>query len=185
LDGSVGMNLTEALTDLIATDGPHLIAIDGPAGSGKSTLAKNLYLYFSNSREVNLLGLDDIYDGWDNALGEKLTKDLGRIAQAHTNKEPISVPIYDWAISAYGAARVIKPREILIIEGVGSAQEIIRASKAVTIWMEIDPEHGVQRVLERDGHHIAEHMKAWQVIQSQHFAQSGSKENADFVITAQ
>ena len=179
------MNLTEALSDLLASAGPHLIAIDGPAGSGKSTLAKNLYLYFSNSREVNLLGLDDIYDGWDNALSEKLTSDLERVAQAHAKKEPVTVPIYDWATSSYGAAREIEPREILIIEGVGSAQEVIRANKAITIWMEIDPEHGVQRVLERDGHHIAEHMKAWQVIQSQHFAQSGSKENADFVITAQ
>ena len=65
------MHLTEALNDLLASAGPHLIAIDGPAGSGKSTLAKNLYMYFSTSREVNLLGLDDIYDGWDNALGQR------------------------------------------------------------------------------------------------------------------
>ena len=179
------MNLTEALTDLIALAGPHLIAIDGPAGSGKSTLAKDLYLYFSTKREVNLLGLDDIYDGWEKALGEKLTSDLERIAQAHAKKESISIPIYDWATSSYGIAREIKPREILIIEGVGSAQEIIRSNKAITIWMEIDPEFGVQRVLERDGHHIATQMKAWQIIQSKHFAQSGARENADFIITAQ
>ena len=70
------MNLTEALTDLLSTPGPHLIAVDGPAGSGKSTMAKDLYLFFSTSREVNLLGLDDIYDGWTNALGKKLTLSL-------------------------------------------------------------------------------------------------------------
>jgi uridine kinase len=179
------MHLTEALNDLLASAGPHLIAIDGPAGSGKSTLAKNLYMYFSTSREVNLLGLDEIYDGWDNALGQKLTKDLERIAQAHTNKDSVTVPIYDWATSSYGAAREIEPREILIIEGVGSAQEVIRAFKAITIWMEIEPNYGVERVLERDGHHIAEHMQAWQIIQSEHFSQSGAKENADFIITAQ
>jgi len=51
--------------------------------------------------------------------------------------------------------------------------------------MEIDPEFGVQRVLERDGHHIATQMKAWQIIQSEHFAQSGARENAYFIITAQ
>jgi uridine kinase len=142
-------------------------------------------MYFSTSREVNLLGLDDIYDGWDNALGQKLTKDLERIAQAHTNKDSVTVPIYDWATSSYGAAREIEPREILIIEGVGSAQEVIRDFKAITIWMEIEPNYGVERVLERDGHHIAEHMQAWQIIQSEHFSQSGAKENADFIITAQ
>lgn len=179
------MNLTEALTDLFASAGQHLIAIDGPAGSGKSTLAKDLYLYFSAKREVNLLGLDDIYDGWENALGEKLTNDLEKITQAHANKTSISVPIFDWTTSSYGTVREIKPREIMIIEGVGSAQEITRAHNAITIWMDIDPERGVQRVLERDGHHIASHMKAWQVIQSEHFAHSGAKESADFIITAQ
>jgi uridine kinase len=162
------MNLTAALTDLLDSDGPHLIAIDGPAGSGKSTLAKNLYLYFSTSREVNLLGLDDIYDGWDNALGEKLTSDLRAIAKAHIEKEPISLAIYDWNSSTFGDVREIKPRKILIIEGVGSAQEVIRANKAITIWMDIDPDRGVQRVLERDGHHFAQQMKVWQELQSQH-----------------
>jgi uridine kinase len=179
------MNLTEALTDLIASAGPHLIAIDGPAGSGKSTLAKDLYLYFSTNRDVNLLGLDDIYDGWENALGEKLTNDLERIAQAHTEQTSISVPIYDWATSSYGSVREINPKQILIIEGVASAQKSIRSHNAITIWMEIDPERGMQRVLERDGHHISGHMKAWQILQSEHFAQSGAKESADFIITAE
>ena len=179
------MNLTEALTDLLTSPGPHLIAIDGPAGSGKSTLAKDLYLYFSVTRDVNLLGLDDIYDGWDNALGQKLSSDLERIARAHLEKTSISVPIYNWAASSYGDPREIKSREILIIEGVGSAQEIIRSNNAITIWMDIEPERGVQRVLERDGHHIAEQMKAWQILQGQHFAESGARDNADFIITAQ
>jgi hypothetical protein len=42
----------------------------------------------------------------------------------------------------------------------------------------------MERVLERDGHHIAEQMKAWQILQSEHFAQSGARENADFVLTS-
>lgn len=179
------MNLTAALTELLDADGAHLIAIDGPAGGGKSTLAKELYLYFSTSREVNLLGLDDIYDGWNNALGPKLTSDLSAIVKAHVEHKSVSVPIYDWHASSYSQEREIEPKEILIIEGVGSAQEVVRKSKAITIWMEIDPQRGVQRVLERDGHHIAEQMRAWQEIQSQHFAQSRARDNADFIITTE
>ena len=177
------MNLTEALTDLLSTPGPHLIAVDGPAGSGKSTMAKDLYLFFSTSREVNLLGLDDIYDGWTNALGKKLTTDLGAIADAHVLGESITISIYDWAKSQYLDEREIKSKEILIIEGVGSAQEVMRQHKAITIWMDIDPLVGMQRVLNRDGHHIAQEMKAWQELQGQHFAQSGARDNADFIIT--
>lgn len=177
------MNLTVALTDLLSASGPHLIVIDGPAGSGKSTLAKDLFLFFSTTREVNLLGLDDIYDGWTNALGEKLTNDLETIASAHAQKKSTSMQIYDWALSRYGDLRTLEPKEILIIEGVGSAQEVIREHKAITIWMDIDPQLGVQRVLNRDGHHIAEEMKAWQELQGQHFADSGARDNADFIIT--
>ena len=91
--------------------------------------------------------------------------------------------IYDWALSRYGDLRTLEPKEILIIEGVGSAQEVIREHKAITIWMDIDPQLGVQRVLNRDGHHIAEEMKAWQELQGQHFADSGARDNADFIIT--
>ena len=177
------MNLTEALTDLFSSPGPHLLAIDGPAGSGKSTLAKELFLYFSTTRDVNLLGLDDIYDGWENALGQQLTEDLERISQAHQNQGAFSIDIYNWSTSSFSEVREIKPKEIFIIEGVGSAQEIIRAHKAITIWMDIDPTLGMERVLERDGHHIAEQMKAWQELQSEHFAHSGAREHADLIIT--
>jgi hypothetical protein len=177
------MNLTEALTDLLSPPGPHLIAIDGPAGAGKSTLAKDLYLYFSVSRDVNLLGLDEIYDGWENALGVKLTSDLESIARAHVDKISTSIQIYDWSSSRFGEVRTIEPKDIFIIEGVGSAQEVIRNHKAITIWMDIDPPLGIERVLNRDGHHIAQEMKAWQVLQSQHFALSGARDNADFIIT--
>jgi uridine kinase len=179
------MNLTEALSDLLTSPGPHLIAIDGPAGGGKSTLAKNLFLYFSTTRDVNLLGLDDIYDGWENALGDRLTADLHKIAAAHKSGQSVSVEIYDWANSCYGHNRVLDPKEILIVEGVGSAQGVIRAHDAITIWMDIDPLIGMERVLNRDGHHISEEMKAWQELQSKLFAQSAAKENADFVITTE
>jgi uridine kinase len=177
------MNLTEALTDLFSTPGPHLLAIDGPAGGGKSTLAKDLFLYLSATRDVNLLGLDDIYDGWENALGEQLIGDLERIAQAHQHQSALSIDIYNWGTSSFSEVREINPKQILIIEGVGSAQEVIRAHNAITIWMDIDPLIGMERVLERDGHHIAEQMKTWQVLQSEHFAHSGARENADFVVT--
>jgi uridine kinase len=176
------MNLTEALTDLLSSPGPHLIAIDGPAGAGKSTLAKDLYLYLSITRDVNLLGLDEIYDGWENALGENLTIDLQAIASAHVQKISTSIQIYDWSLSRYGDVRTIEPKEILIIEGVGSAQEVMREHKAITIWMDIDPLLGIERVLNRDGHHIAQEMKAWQKLQSQHFEHSGARDNADFII---
>ena len=59
----------------------------------------------------------------------------------------------------------------------------MREHKAITIWMDIDPLLGMQRVLNRDGHHIAQEMKAWQELQAQHFTQSGARDNADFIIT--
>ena len=179
------MNLTEALTDLLASPGPHLIAIDGPAGSGKSTLAKDLYLYYSATRDVNLLGLDDIYDGWDNALGQKLTNDLEKMAQAHADKTSFSVPIYNWATSSYGDVRDVEAREILIIEGVGSCNISIREKLTTSIWLDIDQQVGLTRVLARDGEAIRNEMVKWQEMESKYFAKDLTRESADFILSTQ
>ena len=59
---------------------PQIILIDGPAGAGKSTLSLKL------QAELNceIIHLDSIYNGWDDALGPSLTKLLSNLVEDFT-----------------------------------------------------------------------------------------------------
>jgi pantothenate kinase-related protein Tda10 len=50
-----------------------IIIIDGPAGSGKTTLAKSLSGLFE---KCPIIHMDEIYQGWENALSLKTFNDL-------------------------------------------------------------------------------------------------------------
>ena len=51
----------------------RIVTIDGPAGSGKTTLANEIATEFAKSKvEVSVVHLDELYEGWDDALGQKL-----------------------------------------------------------------------------------------------------------------
>ena len=56
----------------------RIIAIDGPAGAGKSTLAKRIKsnLQEQSGLKTVIVHMDDLYDGWENALTDQLTKTL-------------------------------------------------------------------------------------------------------------
>ena len=56
-----------------------VIAIDGPAGAGKSTLAKRIkekLIDLVEIEDIAVVNMDDLYDGWENALTNQLTKTL-------------------------------------------------------------------------------------------------------------
>ena len=73
------MQINEALRDLFSESAkPLVLAIDGPAGSGKSTLAGEIARAFAGTYDIEVIHLDELYNGWDNALSEEL---FLRIAQ--------------------------------------------------------------------------------------------------------
>ena len=177
------MNLTEALTDLIASPGPHLIAIDGPAGAGKTTLAHEIFLALSKSMSIQVIHMDDLYAGWDNALSEDLTKILRYLVDQHLGKSPAKIQRYNWGASSFGDSEVLPVADLLILEGVGSGDKEIQDNFAALIWMDIDPADGLKRVINRDGEQVAEQMKKWLTTQEKYFLQHSTREKADFILT--
>jgi thymidylate kinase len=84
----------------------------------------------------------------------------------------------------FAREEVIKPTDFLILEGVGAAQKVVREAGAITYWLDIDNETGLQRVLARDGAHIEKEMRQWQIQQSIHFAMDQTRENCEFKLTS-
>ena len=164
--------------------GMTLLAIDGPAGAGKTTLAAKLEIEYSLHSTVRTIHMDELYNGWDDALGQSLTDTLQAITSAYLSGNECTIKIFNWHLMKFDREEVITPTDCLILEGVGAAQEIVRKAGATTYWLDIDAETGLQRVLARDGAHIEKEMRQWQIQQSIHFAKDQTRENCEFKLTS-
>ena len=177
------MDLINALFDSCKGVARPIIAIDGPAGAGKTTLAEHLSAALSLKYKCTTLHMDDLYNGWQNAFDFHLTDALVGAAGAHKSSKSYSLSRYMWDQGRYSEATPIKGAELLILEGVGSSQRAIRPQLTATIWIDIDENAGLERVLRRDGDAITPQMREWLGTQAQHFALEESKDAADFVLT--
>ena len=74
---------------------------------------------------------------------------------------------------------MIKHPKVLIIEGVGSSSSEISEHACLKLWIEVNKEIGISRVLTRDGQQIHEQMRKWQTRESKFFIENNSKENSD------
>ena len=177
------MELIAALLDLCSQKSHPVIAIDGPAGAGKTTLAHEIFLAFSLKMSVNVIHMDDLYDGWDNALTDDLTKVLSYLSTQHENQKISKISRYNWATSSFNPSEELAPADLLILEGVGSGDKSLQDLFAALIWIDIDPEIGVTRVIERDGPGVSTQMQKWLGTQQQYFSQHSTREKADFILT--
>lgn len=181
------MNLVQVVEDLLLSParcgGTHIIAIDGRAGAGKTTLANELYLALSLHRKVTVIHLDEIYAGWELALSESLTDSLTQILKSISVGNVATFPVFDWTWEQFDTTREVFPCDLIIFEGVGSAQRVVREMATASIWIDIDPHTGLERVLDRDGVAIEEQMKLWQIREEEHFLFDATRENVDFILS--
>jgi uridine kinase len=157
-----------------------LVVIEGPAGSGKTTLAKSLSGLLEN---CPILHMDEIYDGWENALTPKTFHDIANwIISPILESKSIEYFKYDWILEKRIEKVVINLPKVIIIEGVGTSSFEISKHACLQLWIEVNEETGIKRVLNRDGLHIQEQMEKWQTQESKFFIENNSKENSDIWI---
>jgi uridine kinase len=178
--------LKELLPGLTPKCGESIvITIDGPAGSGKSTLAGEIARGFSGTYEVEVIHLDELYNGWDQALSEELFQRLTQLIAAQKAGKALDLAIYDWSAGSFSGSREVKAVQLLIIEGVGSSNQLLHSNLTTSIWLDIDQSTGLTRVLERDGEEIRDEMIKWQKMESEYFMRDLTRERADFILSTQ
>ena len=177
------MELIDALFDLCKTTARPIITIDGPAGAGKTTLAEHISTAMSLKYKCTTLHMDDLYNGWETPFDHHLTDALIGACRSHQKSQRISLSIYNWGTGKYGAVQEVPPCQLLILEGVASSHLVIREFVTASIWIDIDPAVGVERVLLRDGDAISHQMNSWLIKQAQHFLDNDSQNASDFVLT--
>jgi uridine kinase len=177
------MELIAALADSCSKSDQPIIAIDGPAGAGKTTLASTLSLALAKNFTITVIHMDDLYAGWDGALGEKLTESLTWITSCHKAKKDLIYSPFNWPEDNFDSPRLHASTSLLILEGVGSSQRAIEEYLSTSIWLDLDPIVGFHRVIERDGDEISHSMTMWLDQQRQHFTSDRTKERSEFVLS--
>ena len=162
--------------------GSKILTIDGPAGAGKTTLAKQLSQSLeSGGASVRVIHMDDLYNGWGGALTQSLTASLIKITDGWSSGR-ISYKLYDWEENNFTHVREFESPDFLILEGVGSGQSAIRERIACSIWIEMDPQLAIARVITRDGEKVRPFLEQWLIDQSEHFFQEKTASAADYAI---
>ena len=153
------------------------IAIDGPSGSGKSSLAKYISSEISGTSIVHM---DDLYRGWLLTIGPNLTRELLSIVEQLRATGSAFYSKYDWHENLVLPPSELKVENLLILEGVGSAQAALEDRIDLRIWLEVPVEIGLQRAIARDGQQIAPFMESFLEEQDAYFTTEQTKERSDF-----
>ena len=157
----------------------RLVCIDGPAGSGKTTLAAAVSDALSGHvGSVAVVHGDDLYEGWAVVAGttdrviEWLIDPWRRgVAGRH--------PVRDWATDAWGGWVTVDPHAVVVLEGVSMASRRLREQAALSVWVEVDPALGVERVVQRDGEGLRAEIERWQRDEARWHALDGTRDGAD------
>ncbi len=184
---TTSLTLDEIVTSVLSSQSQcgitKVIAIDGLAGSGKTSLAaalKNQLQQTEIGIRVEIIAMDDLYNGWDDALTPTLTRTLLNqvLIPISIKQLAIEYRTYDWFTSQVGNVKVLPPADIVILEGVGAGQRQVRKFLSHLIWIDIAPEMGLARVLRRDGDHIESQMRQWQSREYEFFAREKTRDSA-------
>jgi uridine kinase len=172
-------NVLQEIRD-VQSNQTTLIAIDGVAGSGKTTLALKLAKDLTDS---SLVHMDDLYDGWNNPLSQKLTaRVISQLLEPLSKQLPATYQIFDWKLNRFTEFKTISQSKYLILEGVGAAQREFRPYINKIIWIECDPNLGFNRVISRDGKQVEQEMIKFLIDQNNHFLMELSKNVADYTL---
>ena len=161
----------------------RLVCVDGPAGSGKTTLADALVraLRAPPSVSVELLHMDDVYDGWAGLA-------TGMATVATSVVEPLRAGLpgryrrFDWHRHAYAEEHVVPPVDVLVVEGVGSGSSAYASATSLLVWLAAPPVVRLERGVERDGEHLREQWLAWREVEEAMFGRERTRERADVVV---
>ena len=172
-DGACSLALEHLTKESPPVGTIKILAIDGPAGAGKTTMAHSLSLSLGSAPIVHM---DELYRGWDDALTPRVAAILrDQILVPITQSKIGSYRSWDWSKEREGQQRTISRHPYLIVEGVGSAQRVMRPFATTMVWIDIPASIGLARVLERDREKVEDfarfemQMRSWQGREILHF----------------
>lgn len=148
---------------------PALVGIDGRSGTGKTTLAAGLRRGLRDADvTVAVIHMDGLYPGWEGLAPSQPVVKNDLLAPLRRG-ESASYRLWNWTASTFGAMATVPPRNVVIVEGVGS----VTANPSdydVRVWLTASSTVRRQRALERDGSVFEPHWDRWSAQENVFFA---------------
>ncbi|GAA4670265.1 AAA family ATPase [Frondihabitans cladoniiphilus] len=117
-----------------------MVLLDGRSGSGKTTLGAAL----ASALDAELVGLDDVYPGWDGLAAASLT-----VSSSILRAESPGYRRWDWDHSRQTDWRAVDARAPLVVEGAGALTPASARLATLRLWIELDAPARHTRVLGR------------------------------------
>lgn len=150
------LRVFEKIDTLLQTKRSISIAIDGNSGSGKSTLANIL----NDIYDCNIFHMDDFFLTLNLRTSERLAEVGGNVDYGRFNNEVIcglnsksdfNYQKYDCRKMKLDEFVSVSPKRLNIIEGSYSMHPTLIGNYDLKIFLQIDGEEQVERILKRNG----------------------------------
>lgn len=148
--------ILEKIRKISKSKEPCVVAIDGRCGAGKTTLAT----YLQGKLGCDTIHMDDFflqsYQRTEKRLAEAggnidYERFLEEVLKPLQKGEPFSYQVYDCQTQKLGARIMIKPQEVVIIEGSYACHPHFREYYNYRIFLDIDSNEQYARIVKRNG----------------------------------
>lgn len=153
-----------------------VVLIDGRSGSGKTTLGAAL----AEALQAQLVGLDDVYPGWDGLEAASLA-----VSTSILRPDRPGYRGWDWNSSRPAGWRTLDARGALVVEGAGALTAASARLATLRLWLELDPATRRARVLARgdgESYGASSLWTRWAAQEEAHIARNVPQRWADVVL---
>lgn len=159
----------------------RVVGIDGPAGSGKTRLAAEVASGVEVDGDVvEVIHLDDLYDGWRGVLSVGPTTEA--LLRALDDSGVATYRRYDWHREAYAEEHRVELPDLLVLEGVGCCHPAYGDLLTLCVWVDAPRDLRLRRGLDRDGEHLREQWLQFLLDEAEVHARDRTREHADIVV---
>lgn len=169
-------------------DRPFVIAIDGMSASGKSTLAEQL----AATLDAEVIHMDDFFLPPEMRTEERLSTPGGNVHYERFQEEVLpqlsqsqafSYRIFDCSRMDFHGEHKLTVKPYRIVEGSYSCHPVLGAYADLTVFLQIDPEEQMRRIIHRNGAEKAEMFRTrWIPLENAYFDAYSIAQKADLTL---
>lgn len=154
------------------------MCVDGFAGSGKTTAARLLHAAAtSRGLRSTVVHMDDLFQGWSGL--PRLRETTVPLVRSLAERGTAAYRRWDWEQDGYAEEHVVEAGDLVVLEGVGSADPAYDGHVTLRVLVTAPREERLRRGIARDGEELRDRWLRWQDDEVEHLARTRLVERAD------